>query len=238
MRATDRNARMVRQFLCGVLLALAITFAVRPVITYAQGEAAQTAPAGDPTGATTGAAKDVTVKDAANPTLPEVMDTVGHNKVSINIMWTLLAGFLVMFMQAGFALVETGFTRAKNVAHTMSMNFMVYAIGMLGYWLCGFALQMGGIGPLAVFGGGTAPLNHEFTIDIGGKALGLFGLKGFMLTGDSYDVSIFTLFLFQMVFMDTAATIPTGAMAERWKFSSFVIFAFFMSMIIYPLYAN
>ena len=60
------------------------------------------------------------------------MDTVGHNKISINFVWTLITGFLVMFMQAGFAMVETGFTRAKNAAHTMSMNFMVYPIGMLG----------------------------------------------------------------------------------------------------------
>ena len=86
----------------------------------------------DPTGATTGTAADVPVKDAANPTLAEVMETVGHNKIAINIVWTLITGFLVMFMQAGFAMVETGFTRAKNAAHTMRMNFMVYPIGMLG----------------------------------------------------------------------------------------------------------
>jgi len=59
-------------------------------------------------------------------------------------MWTLIAGFLVMFMQAGFALVETGFTQKKNVAHTMGMNFMVYAIGMIGFWICGFAFMFGG----------------------------------------------------------------------------------------------
>jgi Amt family ammonium transporter len=140
-------------------------------------------------------------------------------------------------MQAGFALVETGFTRAKNVAHTMSMNFMVYAIGMLGYWICGYALQMGGVGAIAALGG-TAPLNHEFTVSLFGKTFGLFGLKGFFLSGDTYDVGVFALFLFQMVFMDTAATIPTGAMAERWKFSSFIVFGFFMAMFAYPLFAN
>ena len=86
--------------------------------------------------------------------------------------------------------------------------------------------------------GGTPPLNHEFTIQLFGKTFGLFGLKGFFLSGDTYDVGVFALFLFQMVFMDTAATIPTGAMAERWKFSAFVVFAFFMSMFVYPLYAN
>ena len=100
----------------------------------------------DPTGDNTGTASDVTVKDAKNPTLNEVMATVGHNKIAINIVWTLLTGFLVMFMQAGFALVETGFCRAKNAAHTMAMNFMIYPIGMMGYWICGFALQMGGVG--------------------------------------------------------------------------------------------
>src|SRR2546430_1869547 len=56
------------------------------------------------------------------------------NTVAINFVWTLVAGFLVMFMQAGFAMVETGFTRAKNAAHTMTMNFMVYGIAMLAYW--------------------------------------------------------------------------------------------------------
>ena len=119
----------------------------------------------------------------------------------------------------------------------MSMNFMVYAIGLLGFWICGYALQMGGVGAVAALGG-TPALNHEFAVTIFGKTFGLFGLKGFFLGGDSYDVGVFALFLFQMVFMDTAATIPTGAMAERWKFTSFVIFAFFMSMFVYPLFAN
>ena len=60
-------------------------------------------------------------------------------------MWTFITGFLVFFMQAGFALVETGFTRSKNVAHTMMMNMMVFCIGALGYWLVGFAFQFGGV---------------------------------------------------------------------------------------------
>jgi Amt family ammonium transporter len=152
-------------------------------------------------------------------------------------MWTLFTGFLVMFMQAGFALAETGFTRAKNVAHTMMMNFMVYAIGMTGYWIMGYALHMGGVGALGTLGG-TGVLDSEFTISLFGKDFGLFGMKGFFLAGTTYDVAVFGLFLFQMVFMDTAATIPTGAMAERWKFASFIIYGFFISMISYPLFAN
>jgi Amt family ammonium transporter len=234
-----KYAGLLWRVAAGFLLAFAVTALMQSRVVQAQ-PAQQAAPAAalnDPTGATTGTAKDVPVKDPKNPTLAEVMDTVGHNKISINFVWTLMAGFLVMFMQAGFALVETGFTRAKNVAHTMSMNFMVYAIGMLGFWICGYAFQMGGVGTLAALGG-TAPLNHEFTVTLFGKTFGLFGLKGFFLSGDSYDVGVFTLFLFQMVFMDTAATIPTGAMAERWKFSSFIVFGFFMSMLAYPLFAN
>jgi len=73
-------------------------------------------------------------------------DVKDATDLSINISWTLITGFLVMFMQAGFAMVETGFTRAKNVAHTMMMNFMVYSLGMLGFWVCGFAFQFGGTG--------------------------------------------------------------------------------------------
>src|SRR5436309_3098340 len=165
------------------------------------------------------------------------MATVGHSKIAINLMWTLLTGFLVMFMQAGFALVETGFCRAKNAAHTMAMNFMIYPIGMLGYWICGFALQMGGVGAVAVLGG-TPPLNSEFVVTLFGHPFGLFGTKGFFLSADVYDVGVFALFLFQMVFMDTTCTIPTGAMAERWKWSSFLVYGFFISMFTYPLFAN
>jgi Amt family ammonium transporter len=142
-----------------------------------------------------------------------------------------------MFMQAGFAMAETGFTRAKNAGHTMAMNFMVYAIGMLGYWICGFALQMGGVGGVATLGGATG-LDSEFAITLFGKEFGLFGTKGFFLSGVTYDAVIFSVFLFQMVFMDTTATIPTGAMAERWTFKSFLVYAFFISMLVYPLYAN
>ena len=230
------HAGIARRLILGALLALTLTTVLHPpVVLQAQSQAA--APLNDPTGAATGTAKDVTVKDPANPTLQEVMDTVGHSKVSINIMWTLICGFLVMFMQAGFALVETGMTRAKNVAHTMSMNFMIYGVGMLGFWICGYAFQMGGLGAMGTLGG-TTVMSHELTINLFGKPFGLMGLKGFFLGGDAYDVGVFTMFLFQMVFMDTAATIPTGALAERWKWWSFVIFGFFLSMFIYPLFAN
>ncbi len=139
-------AKVTRVLLISCALALFGAVVARPLLAQAPAPAAAAAPTGDPTGAVTGTAADVTVKDAANPQLAEVMETVGHNKIAINMVWVLLAGFLVMFMQAGFAMVETGLTRAKNVGHTMAMNFMVYAIGMLGFWVCGYALQMGGVG--------------------------------------------------------------------------------------------
>src|SRR5712675_2457776 len=113
----------------------------------------------------------------ASAKIDSVATQVAATSTSINFVWTLVAGFLVMFMQAGFALVETGFTRAKNAGHTMTMNFMVYAIGMLAYWVIGFAIQAGGIGALSTLGG-YAGLNSEFSINIGGHAWGLFGMQG------------------------------------------------------------
>jgi ammonium transporter, Amt family len=191
----------------------------------------------DPTGAATGTIMDVTAANIGKPTIEEVAAVAGHNKISINFVWMLICGFLVMFMQPGFAMVETGLTRAKNVAHTMAMNFLVYPLGMLGFYVCGFALMFGGLGAMGTLGG-YAGLNHEFTINLFGKSFGLFGTKGFCLTGASYDVGVFALFLFQMVFMDTTATIPTGALAERWKFLSFFIFSLFVGTIIYPIFGN
>lgn len=147
----------------------------------------------DPSGTNTGNAFDVPAVTPGAPTAQEVADAVGHNKVAINIMWTLLTGFLVMFMQAGFAMVETGLTRAKNVAHTMAMNFLVYLLGMLGFFVTGFAIMFGGFGPIGTLGG-FAGLNQEFTLNIMGHSFGLFGTKGFFLVG-VYDVAVLLLLL-------------------------------------------
>lgn len=191
--------------------------------------------ASDPTGASLGTAADVTSKIAGQPTLEEVAIQVGHNKISINFVWTLLTGFLVFFMQAGFAMVETGFTRAKNAAHTMAMNMVIYVLGVLGFWVCGFAFMFGGVGPLATLGGENI-LNHAITMSLFGKTVTVLGWKGFFLTGESYAPAIFTMFLFQTVFMDATATIPTGAMAERWRFLPFVIYGLLVPTIMYPIY--
>ncbi|HVZ74602.1 MAG TPA: ammonium transporter [Polyangia bacterium] len=177
-----------------------------------------------------------TIVDLAKD-LADTKALVAQGQTALNIVWTLVTGFLVMFMQAGFALVETGMTRAKNVAHTMGMNFLVYSIGVLGFWIMGFALQMGGVGPMSTFGNDPT-LSREFTITIGGHDFGLFGMHGFFLSPAVYTAPVAALFLFQMVFMDTAATIPTGAMAERWRFSSFVAFSFVLSAFMYPIFGN
>jgi ammonium transporter, Amt family len=216
---------------------LSIVFVVsEPVLAEDAAPAAAVRQA-DPGGTNTGNASDVPAAIPGKPTLDELSSAVGHNRVSINMVWVLITGFLVMFMQAGFAMVETGLTRAKNVAHTMAMNFMIYPLGMLGFYVCGFALMFGGLGAIGTMGG-YAGLNHEVTIHLFGKEFGLFGGTGFFLTGMSYDVAIFALFLFQMVFMDTTATIPTGAMAERWKFIAFILYGCAVGTIIYPIFGN
>jgi Amt family ammonium transporter len=194
---------------------------------------------GDPDGNLTGTAADVTVADAKKGlTISDLVNQAGQNKIAINFVWTLVTGFLVMFMQAGFAIVETGLCRAKNANHTMMMNFMVYGVGMLAYWLIGFSVQMGGVGAVGNLGG-TAPLNTEFAMTLFGKPFGIFGEHGLFLTqGATYDVGVMVVFLFQMVFMDTALTIVTGSAAERWKYAAFLVSSFMLGAFIYPLFAN
>jgi Amt family ammonium transporter len=167
-----------------------------------------------------------------------------------NVLWLLLAGFLVFFMQAGFALVETGFTRAKNVAHTMMMNMMVFCIGAVGYWICGFAFQFGAVNyTYPEVNGNAAWAFSPLTLGAWGDALasglrigdqiGILGTSGFFLQGIGLGAAgIFAFFLFQMVFMDTAATIPTGSGSERLKFIGFVIMSFWVSMLVYPIVGN
>jgi Amt family ammonium transporter len=201
---------------------------------------------GDPDGGLTGNVSDITVADpitdktpkAKGLTIGDIANQVGQNKIAINFTWTLICGFLVMFMQAGFAIVETGLCRVKNANHTMMMNFMVYGVGMLAYWLIGFAIQEGGVGGVANLGGSPV-LSREFAINLFGKPFGLWGQGGyFLMHGGSYDVFAMVLFLFQMVFMDTALTIVTGTVAERWKYAAFVVSSFIMGAFTYPLFAN
>ena len=189
--------------------------------------------AGDPTGSNTGTAADLAAKVAGKPTTAELATELGHLKASTNLFFLIFGFSLVFFMQTGFAILETGLTRAKNAAHVIMTNFVIFLIGVVAYWAVGFALQFGGFGALSTFGG-TQVLGHS--VSIGGW--GLFGTQGFFLGGGNYDVAIIGFFLFQLVFMDTAATIPTGAMAERWKFSAFCAYGFFMAAVTYPIYGS
>lgn len=227
--------------------------ATAPMTMPAATEAAASAPAVpdymtglksvDPTGAMAGVwaspSMDGKGDDRLKVGTADLYDRVAHNLYSINMVWVMLTGFLVMFMQLGFAMVETGLTRAKNAAHTYAMNMMIYPLGCIAFYAYGFALGWGNwfnapVGPgwYSSLGPGTAVLNSGF--DIGGWVL--FGTKGFFLSG-CQDVSILGLFFFMMVFMDTTATIPTGTMCERWSWNNFVIYGLWVALP-YCLFAN
>ena len=191
---------------------------------------------GDATGANTGTSKaQVETVTPAGKTPAATSDTlratVAKDHLAINYTWLMTGGVLVLFMQAGFALVETGFTRAKNAAHTMMMNLVIFALGTVGWFVCGYALMFGSVSNPAL---GITPLGT-------GAHVGdwqVISHSGFFLTGHAYDVGILAFFFFQLVFMDATATIPTGAMAERFKFSGFIWWGLFASMILYPVYGN
>ncbi len=249
----------------GVVLALGVTAA------FADGpdDGAPTLPPLDPSGTTVGAPEDlqavgvggatfsvldkdgVVDPEATAKVFPTAQEKepfaynlagyVNQNRLAINFVWVLVTGYLVMFMQAGFAMVETGFCRAKSAMHVMMTNFMVYGVGMLAYWVCGFAFQFGGVGLTAPtnLGSGLLHLDKEWTLNFGtNTGWGIIGYKGFFLQPNSLDVGIAVLFLFQMVFMDTAATILTGAVAERWTWVSFLAWGVVVGGFIYPVFGN
>ena len=144
-------------------------------------------------------------------TLQSVQETLQTN---INIVWTVVAAILVFFMQAGFAMVEVGFTRAKNSVNILMKNLMDFSVGSLAFFLVGFGLMFG--------------------VTKGG----IFGGSLFCLSGIGGDDWIFTFLLFQTVFAATAATIVSGAMAERTKFISYLVYSFVISLVIYPIFGK
>jgi Amt family ammonium transporter len=212
----------------------------------------------DPTGAnagywTTPSPGPVGDDDPAKLSNAQLYDRIAHNLYSINFVWTLITGFLVMFMQAGFMLVETGLSRAKNAAHTSAMNFMIYPLGAFAFWVYGFALGWGNWwnGPVPPgwypsLGPGLSVLNSGIglgpVVDAAGNATGAFtyglmGTTGFFLNTAVADVGVVAIWFFMMVFMDTTATIPTGVMAERWAWKSFCLYGLWVALP-YCLYAN
>jgi Amt family ammonium transporter len=155
--------------------------------------------------------------------------------LSLNLLWIVIGAALVIFMQAGFAMVETGFCRSKHAAHVVSTNFMIFGLGFVGFFFCGFAFMFGGFSYAGVFGM-DAPVGGAL-ISVGDWVFlwkGGFGLGG--LGDQATTASIMAFFLYMVAFMDTTATIPTGSMAERWKWGSFVVWGLFCGAIYYPLF--
>jgi Amt family ammonium transporter len=132
----------------------------------------------------------------------------------VDYVWILMCAFLVFLMQAGFAMLEAGFCRAKNATNLMTKNLMDFSMGSLAYMAVGFALMFG--------------------VD----KWGLFGSTGWFLTGEEYDVGRYLLYMFQVVFAATAATIVSGAVAERLKFKAYLIYSVLICATIYPIYGH
>ena len=149
-----------------------------------------------------------------------------------NLLWVVIGAVLVIFMQAGFALVETGFTQKKNAAHVMSSNFAIFGLGFTGFLFVGFPLAFGGFSYSAF--GLAAPMDAEPLLGSGNWA---FLWKGWDHLGSGATPALLAFFLYMAAFMDTTATIPTGSMAERWKWKSFAIWGLFCGAIYYPLFA-
>ena len=159
-------------------------------------------------------------------------DPANSTNASLNLLWIIIGAALVIFMQAGFALVETGMCRAKHAAHVVSTNFAIFGLGFVGFFLIGFPLMFGGFSFPGVFGY-DKPIGSAL---IGSGDWTLLWKGPIGLTGKGYDVAVVAFFLYMVAFMDTVATIPTGSMAERWNWKSFTIWGLFCGAIYYPLF--
>jgi ammonium transporter, Amt family len=171
---------------------------------------------------------------AREPLALKLADDVGHTRIATNFSWTLLTGYLVLFMQAGFALLTVGLVRKKNAGHLMMLNFAAYVFAFLAYYAIGYAFQFGAVAVNAAPAniGGAPTLNHFL---IGRGQWGFLGGKGFFLSGPAYDASSNCLTLFQVVFMETAGYIIVGAICERITFWAFLLCELFIGGILYPI---
>ncbi len=177
---------------------------------------------------------DYLAQAAKEPLAVKLADSVGHVRVSTNFAWTLNTGYLVLFMQAGFALLTCGLVRKKNTAHLMMLNFAAYVFAFLAYYAVGYAFQFGAVAINAAPTnlGGIPTLNHFL---IGSGQWGFVGGKGFFLTGPAYDSGSNCLTLFEVVFMETAGYIIVGAICERITFWAFLLCELFIGAILYPI---
>ena len=149
------------------------------------------------------------------PTVEENATKIAEVQTHADYVWTLVAAFLVFFMQAGFAMVEAGLTRSKNTVNILMKNLMDFSVGSLAFWAIGFGIMFGATN-------------------------GLFGIDGFFFSDFSKDGDtwVFAFWMFQVVFAATAATIVSGAMAERTKFVGYLIYSAIVSAIIYPIFGS
>jgi len=163
---------------------------------------------------------------------------ISHTDLGLNNLWIIIGAVLVIFMQAGFALVETGFCRAKHAAHVVSTNFAIFGLGFVAFFIVGFPIMFSGFS-YSPFGM-TAPLSTQSLIHFGnsGNWVFLWGKSGWGLSGVAYSVPVAAFFLYMVAFMDTTATIPTGAMAERWKWKAFVGWGLFCGALYYPIFGG
>jgi len=143
-------------------------------------------------------------------------------KLAVNFTWTLIAAFLVFFMQAGFAFLGAGALRVKNTVNYFTKSYMDFSIGALAYWAVGFGLMYGGSGYFPGLEQGNSYI----------------GYSGFFLIGDAYDVSTIMFWMFQVVFAATAATIVAGVLAERLKLQAYLIYSAILTAVIYSIYGH
>ncbi len=154
---------------------------------------------------------------------------IGDLKIALDTVWVLITGFLVFFMNLGFASVESGFARSKNAVNILSKNFIVFAVSSLGFLLLGWGIMFGD-------GNGFIGLKGLFFVS---------GADNSPATGDAYSgvysaiswtgVPLWAKFFFQLVFCGTAATIVSGVVAERIKYISFIVFSFALTLVVYPI---
>ena len=177
---------------------------------------------------------DYQSQSTREPLAVKLADDVGHVRLATNFSWTLLTGYLVLFMQAGFALLTCGLVRKKNAGHLMMLNFAAYVFAFLAYYAVGYAFQFGAVAINAAPAnlGGTPTLNHFL---IGSGQWGFLGGKGFFLTGPAYDAGSNCLTLFEVVFMETAGYIIVGAICERITFWAFLLCELFVGGLLYPI---
>jgi Amt family ammonium transporter len=207
---------------CMFIAGLASNWAIAQEETPAADTPAADAAAAEP-------AADAAATDAPTDPVAELTTQLGNMKVGADTVWVLVTAMLVFFMNLGFATVESGFCRAKNTVNILSKNFIVFAVTTLFFWMLGWGIM---------FGNGTDYFGKE----------GLWFVSGAdnsPATGDAYSgaygainwtgVPLEAKFFFQLVFAGTAATIVSGAVAERIKYISFIVFSAMMAVFIYPV---